>query len=125
MTKYSYFELEKAATRVLRWGKIKFVLFFWIWFVVGLIGGWYLGDIVRLIKQSSPQPVGFQVDPNAYPLIISIACGTVASTIAIVWMNRKGAKLKLKVQTSLCVSEIEDHLRVARQSHQQRESNAH
>ena len=118
MTKYSYFELEKAATRELRLSKIRIAMCVVVWSIGGLIDGWFLGQfVIWLLKQQQtafPQQPSIQLDPVIFPRMMSWISCIVQGVFVYYWMSYKEAMLRLKVQTSLCVSEIEDHLRVAR-----------
>jgi hypothetical protein len=111
---YSDRELNLAAARVLLLSRGRVLLTVLAGAGVGSTIGYWTGSVISLaLKVRQPGP-GFGLDPDFYKLLMPLLIGLLGGMVAYVWASYREAIIRMQVQTSLCIAEIENHARAAR-----------
>jgi len=116
MPRYSDRELNLAAARVLLLSRGRVLLTILAGAGVGSTIGSWVGSLLALTliaRQPGPAPP-FSLDPNFYRYLMPLLIGVLGGIVAYVWASYREAIIRMQVQTSLCIAEIENHARAAR-----------
>ncbi len=111
MESYSPSDLRIAAGRVLTVSKLWIVLFTLSWAIVGGTIGYGFGTMFKVARQQVPPSPGLHVDPAFFQFAFAFGGVVIVGVIAYMIAAYLAAFLKMIVQVSLCVGQIEANLR--------------